>query len=464
MIDLNNLPTNIDKQVFNATIADGGPYKVGQLALGGVIAYVLQPGDPGYDANLQKGFVATKADQSAGAVWGCNGTLLTGASGTAIGTGNQNTIDIMAGCAEAGIAARLCGDLVEGGYSDWYLPSIDELNKLYLNRVAIGGFTTNYYWSSTQQDLYSAWFYQFGSDYRSYFSKTNACYVRAIRSFSEPIPDKPWENWQTWTKPSKASQAYIICIGGGGGGGGGQSGIAGTARLSGSGGGSSAVTIAQIPFYLILDTLYISVGKGGVGGLVNTNGGSGNISYISCYPTTNLNNCIITSGGPANGGGPTAVGGSGGAALVASDTSPRYLSLCSWASYGGQAGATFGSTTGIDIAALSNSITSGGASGGGVPATNTSNAGGNITSSDLLTSFIKPVSGGSAGGGNGNNGYSYLKPFFSVGGSGGGGNPSGTGGNGGNGIIGSGGGGGAAGLTGGAGGNGGDGLVMIISY
>jgi len=47
----------------------------------------------------------------------------------------------------------LCDDLVFNGYSDWYLPSSDELNKLYLNKSAVGGFSNTFYWSSTEEDL-----------------------------------------------------------------------------------------------------------------------------------------------------------------------------------------------------------------------------------------------------------------------------------------------------------------------
>ena len=123
-------------------------YTIGQAALGGKIAYILQQGDPGYVAGTCKGLVATTEDVSAGAEWGCYGTMVPGADATAIGTGQQNTIDIMAGCSTAGIAARLCGDLIQGGYADWFLPSKDELNKLYINRVAIGGFANSIYWAS----------------------------------------------------------------------------------------------------------------------------------------------------------------------------------------------------------------------------------------------------------------------------------------------------------------------------
>jgi hypothetical protein len=89
----------------------------------------------------------------------------------------------MAGCATPNIAARRCGDLVEGGYSDWYLPSRIELTQLYNNRVAIGGFTETYYWSSTEVDANNAITYAFSIG--SYFQagKTFAFLVRAIRSF-----------------------------------------------------------------------------------------------------------------------------------------------------------------------------------------------------------------------------------------------------------------------------------------
>ncbi len=161
-------------------------YAIGESALGGKIAYLLQPGDPGYDANTQHGLVATATDVSVGAEWGCfsfTGSTINGADGTAIGTGNQNTIDIMAGCSTAGIAARLCGDLVLNGYSDWYLPSKDELNKLYINRVAIGGFTSNHYWTSSEVDFYHAWYQDFANGQFTNGDRRSTKYVRAIRAF-----------------------------------------------------------------------------------------------------------------------------------------------------------------------------------------------------------------------------------------------------------------------------------------
>jgi hypothetical protein len=89
----------------------------------------------------------------------------------------------MNGCATAGIPARICGDLVLNGYSDWYLPSKDELNKLYLNRTAIGGFADAYYWSSTEADGTAAWFQYFGNGLQIANTKNYPNYVRAVRGF-----------------------------------------------------------------------------------------------------------------------------------------------------------------------------------------------------------------------------------------------------------------------------------------
>ena len=75
-----------------------------------------------------------------------------------------------------------------GGYSDWYLPSTDELNKLYLNRVAIGGFETRwfpYYWSSSEGESYAhcALLQLFRNGSQFDISKDFTQRVRAVRSF-----------------------------------------------------------------------------------------------------------------------------------------------------------------------------------------------------------------------------------------------------------------------------------------
>jgi len=68
---------------------------------------------------------------------------------------------------------------------DWFLPSKDELNQMYLNLhlQGLGGFASGYYWSSTEYDGTNAWLQFFGDGYQGLTNKGSNDYVRAVRAF-----------------------------------------------------------------------------------------------------------------------------------------------------------------------------------------------------------------------------------------------------------------------------------------
>ena len=117
--------------------------------------------------------------------WGISGNV-TGATNLLIGKGLTNTILINASQSGA-YAASQATNYIISGYSDWYLPSINELLKLYLNQTAIGGFTTSQtYWSSTEYSpisVYAVVFITNGGGQVTTGKPANNVSTRPVRSF-----------------------------------------------------------------------------------------------------------------------------------------------------------------------------------------------------------------------------------------------------------------------------------------
>jgi len=142
------------------------------------------------------GLVAYPSDYQDKVYWGCEGVEILEAEGEVIGTGQQNTIDILIGCNTQGIAASICDNFYSDSYDDWFLPSKAELNQMYLKIGQgsklhfgnIGGFTDAEYWSSTESALNNkeAFFQYFSTGSQINFSKNTGYFlVRPVRAFNE---------------------------------------------------------------------------------------------------------------------------------------------------------------------------------------------------------------------------------------------------------------------------------------
>jgi hypothetical protein len=167
-------------------------YAIGQNveALGGIIFYL--------DPSGCHGLVCAPTDQSTGAEWGYSNTSRTSfRSGLYEGKYNTYEIGLSAG---VGTAIYICLNLNLGNKRDWYLPSIEELNKMHQNIGQgntlglgnVGGFTNTTYFSSTEIDPGDYRVYSINFSTSSFSdidilmddsNKFNSHYVRAVRSF-----------------------------------------------------------------------------------------------------------------------------------------------------------------------------------------------------------------------------------------------------------------------------------------
>ncbi|MEP2668548.1 MAG: hypothetical protein ABJH04_06130 [Cyclobacteriaceae bacterium] len=181
---------------LTATIDLSDLHEVGEFKFGGVIFWI----DP--TSNNSSGLVCdidNIANPGAGGItWSVGTNVTTGATGTAIGTGEANTTAIVNSYGTGSVyAAALCVNSTAGGFSDWYLPSIFELHEIYYNLAAIsataqanGGsaLTGLYHWTSTEITVSEARVVSYNGTTFSDFSagKNNSgALVRAVRSWTD---------------------------------------------------------------------------------------------------------------------------------------------------------------------------------------------------------------------------------------------------------------------------------------
>lgn len=144
------------------------------------------------DGNVKMYTTTCDAGQS-GAQSSCTGTRSTKTwsyTNTTTGftnavTGQANSAGIYALTASSGPyeAATYCEELDSNGHTDWYLPALGELNVLFANNAAIGGFDTGStgYWSSREASLNGAYYETFSAGYQNSKDKTTSSLIRCVR-------------------------------------------------------------------------------------------------------------------------------------------------------------------------------------------------------------------------------------------------------------------------------------------
>ena len=201
-------------------------YAIGDTGPAGGFVF-LTPESPGNTTG--KYFEVSPIDGEGYKYWALNYdfTSVDGADGTDIGTGYQNTLDIiLQGNEDVRLyAAPYCNSAVIGGYSDWFLPSKEELEAVYTNLFLenLGDFNENdTFWTSSEFSSSHVWYVSFVNGYTDIdtLNKYTQLKVRPVRSFdpSPNIGDTLEFDGTNWVNVPRQTTLYKVGdIGPGGG-------------------------------------------------------------------------------------------------------------------------------------------------------------------------------------------------------------------------------------------------------
>jgi hypothetical protein len=175
----------IDEYFFDeASLGGSRNLKIGDLFHGGKVAYIFQPTDNGYIAGEIHGIVAFITDLPAAYKWYNGSNIITGANLTGKGTGDDNSKIIYEKQGAGNYAASMCLSFATGSYSDWFLPSVDELQILYDSMQILGGFSTgSSYWSSSEVSFDGAYGINFSTGLKVKYYKDGSARIRPISYF-----------------------------------------------------------------------------------------------------------------------------------------------------------------------------------------------------------------------------------------------------------------------------------------
>ena len=170
---------------WTPTCAMGGACAVGDTGPGGGKVFYVSATNftsTGSDCGTTcKYLEAAPSDESSGVAWCSNTTSALGTTGKTIGTGMANTTTADTTCTTGAI--QIAADYTNNSKADWHLPSIYEWSQLYIQRAKVGGFSTDYYWSSSESSATSAWVQNFITGLQNTRPKSTTNYVRPVRAF-----------------------------------------------------------------------------------------------------------------------------------------------------------------------------------------------------------------------------------------------------------------------------------------
>jgi hypothetical protein len=169
-------------------------YDIGDTGPAGGLIFFDDEDDGSDDYSFRYLEAAPDSTEWTSIEWGGAGTDINGNDFTVppeldgIGDGQANTTTIVNELGNNGgtdYAAKLADDLVHNGYSDWFLPSRDELDLMYenLHQQGLGGFAAVAYWSSSELSSNSAWAQNFSTGNQGSGNKNFDYRVRAARAF-----------------------------------------------------------------------------------------------------------------------------------------------------------------------------------------------------------------------------------------------------------------------------------------
>jgi hypothetical protein len=173
--------TNAGGTVYGTQISFTSTLGIGSSYQGGIVYYIFQLNDPGYVEGQVHGLIVSPNGQGS-ATWNNNQGYFIGKTSTALGTGMANTNAIIAFPASGVCAASIARSYQGGGYTDWYLPSKDEMQLL---NPTLSSFIELYHFTSSEANLPNAygWFPSGVSGISSWIQKNPSYQVRAIRTF-----------------------------------------------------------------------------------------------------------------------------------------------------------------------------------------------------------------------------------------------------------------------------------------